>query len=45
MANLILKHWARWILRLFSEHLKKLIAGEEVQFPKYNFRTGFIGTG
>jgi len=31
--------------RLFSEHLKKLIAGEEVQLPKYNFKTGLSETG
>ena len=26
--------------QLFSDHLQKLIAGEPVQMPKYNFRTG-----
>ncbi|GAP20601.1 nucleoside kinase [Leptolinea tardivitalis] len=31
--------------RLFSEHLQKLIAGEEVQMPKYNFKTGLSEPG
>lgn len=28
-------------LELFNEHLQKLLAGEKVKMPKYNFRTGF----
>ena len=28
-------------LELFNEHLQKLLAGERVKMPKYNFRTGF----
>lgn len=27
-------------LELFNEHLQKLLAGERVKMPKYNFRTG-----
>lgn len=27
-------------LELFNEHLQKLLAGEKVKMPKYNFRTG-----
>ena len=28
-------------LELFNDHLQKLLAGERVKMPKYNFRTGF----
>ncbi|NLF51430.1 MAG: nucleoside kinase [Leptolinea sp.] len=31
--------------QLFSEHLRKLIAGEEVQLPRYNFKTGLSEQG
>ncbi len=31
--------------QLFSDHLQKLIAGEEVQLPKYNFKTGLSEPG
>jgi uridine kinase len=31
--------------QLFSEDLKKLIAGEEVQLPKYNFKAGLSEPG
>ncbi|MDO4921151.1 MAG: nucleoside kinase [Phascolarctobacterium sp.] len=27
-------------LELFNEHLQKLLAGEKIKLPKYNFRTG-----
>lgn len=30
---------------LFSNHLQKLIAGEEIQLPKYNFKTGLSEPG
>jgi uridine kinase len=30
---------------LFSDHLQKLIAGEQVQMPRYNFRTGLSEKG
>ena len=28
-------------LELFNDHLQRLLAGERVKMPKYNFRTGF----
>ncbi|NMB53415.1 MAG: nucleoside kinase [Leptolinea sp.] len=31
--------------RLFGEHLQKLIAGEEVRLPRYNFKTGLSEEG
>lgn len=31
--------------RLFGDHLRKLIAGEEVQLPRYNFKTGLSEQG
>ena len=29
-------------LELFNDHLQRLLAGEKVKMPKYNFRTGCV---
>ena len=40
MGNRTLKRWRQFDLKLLGEHLDKLIAGEKVQLPHYNFKTG-----
>lgn len=37
---MILKASKQIDLELFNDHLKRLLAGETVKIPKYNFRTG-----